>query len=284
MLLDRPVVVTGTPCSGKSMICKIISQSPEFHWLSEPITIWNAGLDSKPDDRRTAAEATTNISNQIAVACQAQVQKAGKRRYLDDLSYHALRIPFLVAVMPNVRVIHVIRNGVEAIPEMYFGWTYRDTVARAVMRRARSISLRGLPKMLLRFCRNYVRSRVRGKRATWGPCIPGLNELVATRDAAEIAAIQWRDIIEIATADLSQLPNDQVLEVRHDRVLNDPPAELKKIADFCQTEQPESLTDYAQEFLVPDFEVWNRREPDPAQWQAIRTIIDPLQQKLSYSA
>ena len=97
MTLDRPILVTGTPRSGKSVVAKRIGRAPEFHHLSEPLMIWDAQIGRRDDDRREASEATDAVREQIVSACRAAVAGSGRRRYVDDLAYHALRIPFVHA-------------------------------------------------------------------------------------------------------------------------------------------------------------------------------------------
>lgn len=280
--LDRPVMVTGTPRSGKSLLARILGESPEFAFLSEPLTIWNIGLGQRPDDRRTADEVTERVRKRIRKACQARVAREGGERYLDDLAYHAVRIPFVHRVMPEAKIIHVIRSGEDALPELLYGWTYRDTVARAFARRRRNINFSTLPRLAVKFARNYVLSRFRGRRATWGPRVPGLEELGDSAPTAAVAALQWRRMEEIALRDLQKLPAEQVLEVRFEDVIDDPEGQAIRAGEFCEVDDLEALSEVAAEVVDPEFVGENRVLPTPREWEAVRPIIDPLQQRLGY--
>ena len=206
---DSPIIVTGTPRSGKSVICRMLTREPEFQWVREPQMIWDMDLGTRVDDCRSSDEATPELSERIRNACSALLEQP-KNRYVDDLSYHALRIPFVHAVMPSAKIIHVIRDPKEAIPEMLYGWTNRDSVSKAIARRRKSVRLQGLPRMVSRFLRNYISSRVKGSRQTWGPRVPGLAEFVATHIPAEVAAFQWKSMVEIAMNDLTTITQDKL--------------------------------------------------------------------------
>lgn len=282
--LDRPVVVTGTPRSGKSLVAKILGASPEFAFASEPLMIWDMGMGPHTHDRRTADEVTEPVRERIRRACRNHVVSSGGQRYLDDLAYHALRTPFLHEVMPETKIIHTVRRGEDALPELLFGWTYRDTVAKALVRRRRNIRLSTLPRLAVQFARNYFRSRFRGRRATWGPRVPGLAEFAASHSPAEVAAFQWRSMVEIASADLQKLPRDQVLEVRLDELTRNPRTEMEQIAAFCEVQDPERIAKIATEIVDPHHEYENKVQLTPEEWRAVRPIINPLQQRLGYPA
>ena len=280
--LDRPILVTGTPRSGKSVVAEIIGLAPEFEYVGEQLLIWDFGLGRRSDDRRGAAEASEEVRREIVESCATLVARAGKSRYVDAFSYHALRIPFVHRVMPEARIIHIIRDPVEAIPEILFGWTYKDPVRKAIMRRRKGLKLSTLPAHALRFTKNYVLSRVRGKRATWGPRVPGLSEFVAAHSAAEVAAFQWRRMTEIALDDLETLPADRYLNVRFDQLLTDPRPESRRIADFCDVADPAGLAEAAVAMIDPAIEFEKKVFPSEAEWAAIAPLIAPLQDRLGF--
>ena len=206
--------------------------------------------------------------------------RSDKCRYVDAFSYHALRIPFVHRVMPEAKIIHMIRDPIEAIPEMLYGWTYQDFVAKAILRRRKGLKLTTLPYHALRFTKNYLLSRVRGKRATWGPRVPGLSEFVACHSAAEVAAFQWRRMLEIALDDLEALSADCYLNVRFDQLLSDTRRESRRIAEFCQVADPSALVESVDAMIDPAFKFEKKVFPSEAEWAAIASLIAPLQDRL----
>lgn len=279
----RPVLVTGTPRSGKTRVAQVISRDDSFVHIAEPLTIWDPGGRHRSDDRLLAEDATHDVCERIRRRCVAAVEKAERSRYLDDLAYHALRIPFAHRVMPEAKIVHVIRSPREAIPEMIYGWMYRDTLAQAVARRRRNINPATLPRHAWRFLRNYVRMRVAGRRETWGPNVPGLRAFARDHSIPEVAGFQWRAMVEIAMNDLAELPDDRWIEVRRECLLADRRGEGRRIAAFCEVEDVEAVADYAESYLDPDFVYHNKVHPTDEQWEAIFDHIGPLARQLGYS-
>ncbi|MDP7004846.1 MAG: hypothetical protein QF718_01360 [Phycisphaerales bacterium] len=274
-----PIIVTGTPRSGKSVICRTIIKEQGFQWVREPQMIWNMGMGSREDDCRLADEATPELAEKIRRECLDLLEKPDNT-YIDDLSYHALRIPFLHAVMPEAKIIHVVRKPELAIPEMLFGWTYRDSVSDAFTRRKKSIRLRGLPRMAFRFTRNYVSSRLKGSRVTWGPRVPNLAEFVSLHSPAEIAAFQWKSMIEIALDELSKIPKQNVIQVQFDALLQNPKTQALRIGEFCSVKNPEGFAEEATNFIDPDFKFDRKVNPTDVEWAKINPIIEQARNRI----
>ncbi len=273
-------MVTGTPRSGKSVVSRLLTKEPLFQWVREPLMIWDMDLGIRENDCRTADEATPELSSRIRDACSALMEDS-QNTYVDDLSYHALRIPFLHAVFPEAKIIHVVRNPEDAIPEMLYGWTNRDSVRKAFTRRRKSIRIQGLPRMALRFLRNYISSRVKGSRQTWGPRVPELSEFVASHQPAEVAAFQWQSMVTIAMNDLANLPREQWLQVNFNALLSDPVGEAKKIGEFCGVDTPITFAEMAKTFIDPDFQFDKKVFPSDAEWDTIQPMIEPVRSRIA---
>lgn len=285
MALDRPVLVTGTPRSGKTCVWNILRQAGEFCAVEEPIMIWSACGGRWPDDCRPAWAATEKVKRRIARRCSELVRRQGKRRYLDNLSHHALRIPFVHAVMPDVRLVHVIRSAEEAVPEISFGWTKRISIAAVIRLRRRNVDLRVLPGLVWRFARNYVRRGIYGSRETWGPVVPGLAEFKPGHEVEEVAAYQWAKMVEIALDGIRATPGLRVLEMRFEHLAANPRAEARRLAEFAEVEHPGALVEFAARYVKNDRTPWKhlRREHRQEEWRAIRSIVAPVQRRLRHA-
>lgn len=281
--MDRPILVTGTPRAGKSVVASVVALAPEFQYVEEPLTIWDTELGGRDDDRRTADEVTRQLQDSIVTACAALLTDPGKPRYVDALSYHAVRVPFVHGIMPEAKIIHVLRDPIEAIPEMLYGWTYRDTVGKAVARRWKGLKLHSLPHHAVRFAKNYVLSRLRGRRSTWGPRVPNLSNFAKSHSTAEVAAYQWLQMIEIALGDLADLPSENWLEVRYDKLLTSPHEEALRIAKFCEVKDIDQFVNTAEAYIDPNYKFEKKVQPTADEWKAIGKLISPLQDRLGYT-
>ena len=286
--LDRPILVIGTPRSGKSMIGNVLKAAEEVAVQDETLMMWNLALSRRADDRRTAEEVTEALRHKIVRQCTEQVKKAGKTRYLDNLSYNALRIPFVHRIMPDAKLIHVIRNPDSVIPEMLHGWTRRDSLKRAYRRNRRTLKWRTITPLATRYIINYIHGMMGKRRASWGPRVPELAKFAKSHSAAEVAAYQWLKLVEIAQNDLSALPRSAWLEIRFEDMIERTDPTFERICTFCQLRSPQRVIDHALHYIDPDHlppHVQNWRvEPTEADWKAIRNVASAKARQLGYES
>ena len=282
-MLDRPVLITGTPRSGKTCVGNLLEQAGEFVYVNEPLTIWDIRVSRRCDDRLVAAHANDRTKRKILSRCEGVVRQSGRLRYLDNLAYHALRIPFIHAIVPDARIVYVIRNPTDTIPEMLYGWTYRDTLVKAVARRRKHLKVSALPRLGWRFAHNYVQSRLFGRRATWGPRVPGLQAFATTHSTAQVAAFQWHRMNEIGLEDMASLPAGIGLTVRYEDLLTDPVHQARRIASFCEVQDPHAITAFAKTYIDPNFPFDKKICPTKEQWTAIRCQIGAFQSHMGYT-
>ncbi|MFO0948563.1 MAG: sulfotransferase [Planctomycetota bacterium] len=280
--LDRPVFVTGTPRCGKSLIARALGHSPEFLWLQEPVTIWDTDFQGRVDDRRLANDQTSTTHPTIRKLCQKAVESEGKRRYVDDLAYHCLRLPFLNQAVADKRIIHVVRSGELSIPEMLYGWTHRGNLLKSAATRSRQIHWRTFPGLAKRFLKNHFSALLFGRRVTWGPRVPGLAAFSKSHSAAEVAAYQWRSLVETALDDLESIPRHQWMQVRFEDLLADPTSVVRRIAEFCEAEDPRSMIEHARTTINGNYDFPKRVAIGDREWASIRGDIAPIMKRLGY--
>ncbi len=241
-------------------------------------------MGGRPDDRRTEADANDRVRHRIRRACHRAVERGSGSRYLDDLAYHALRIPFVLRVLPEARIVHVVRDPIGAIPEMTYWWgRAADTLGAAIARKRAHLQIHTLPRLALRFVRNQLHGLLEGRPASWGPIVPGLDAFRDSHSRAEVAAFQWQRMLEIALDDLERLPPDRWLQVRYENLLREPADSVKRLAEFCEVEDPQALVEFGCRYLDPEHPVYAEVEPTGAEWSAIAERIGPVCSRLGYA-
>jgi hypothetical protein len=282
--LRDPILVTGSPRSGKTLVAWILAYVPGLTYVNEPLSAWALGAAARSDDRRTPEEATPEVIAKIRKACARELSVAGGGRYVDDLSYHSLRVEFARRVMPDAKLIHVIQDGYTTIPGMIRGWTYREPLGRSLRRRWRGLNLETFPRLAMRGIINHWESKVKGRRRAWGPQPPGLAEFARTHESpVEVAALQWKGIVETAMNDMEKLPADGALTVRFEDLLANTSAVVAQVAAFGGIDDVAAMERGAAEILDPDF-AHKGTALSQEQWDRVTEIVGPLRERLGYTA
>ncbi len=186
-VIERPVFLLGCARSGTSILGEAIAAHPRVAYVFEASAIWNKLVPERPDHRLTRDDATPEIAAAIHKGLQEARQDLVGELFVEKNPKHVVRIPFLDAVFPDARFLHIIRDG-------------RDTVASLMFRN-------------------------RGDR--WGHVeIPGWRSLLARYPEQNHVrcAHQWRDAVSIARQDARELglAPDRYREVRYEELVKDP--------------------------------------------------------------
>ena len=212
----RIAFLVGCARSGTSILGEAIAEHPQVTYLFEVSSIWNDLVPERPDHRLSRPDATADVARAIYPAlasardeaerparagsppeAQAAPASAGGELLLEKNPKHVIRIPFLDALFPRAKFLHIVRDA-------------RDTVASLMFRN-------------------------RGDR--WGHLeIPGWRDLLARYPAENHirCAHQWRAAVSTARSDAEGLAPERYREVRYEDLLKDPHEILRQVLEFLE--------------------------------------------------
>jgi len=277
-VLARPVLIVGSPRSGTATIAGMLRAHPDVAYLREPRLVWRFGNDDR-SDMLEPSDARPEVIAHIRKAFAAMVRGQNGSRMVEKTPSNALRIPFVDAVLPDCRVVHVIRNGPDAIVAIRRKWLETPHGASTVRQKDRV--RRHLREMDWRQMSSYAKEASRqflpaslapvlGRR-TWGPRLPGIDALVRELDLLEVCALQWRTCVERACHFGRMLGSDRYLEVRLEEMTVDT---AKAIAVFCDLDHPAVVDGFSRQY-DPHMIVSRGDAIDSAERARIMAWIEP---------
>jgi hypothetical protein len=247
---DYPFVcIVGAPRSGTTILGDVLSKHSDVGYLFEPYFIWDHHIGPGPDDCRTAAMATPEISQWIRNEFGVFLAKTGKSVFLDKSPFNSFRIPFVDQVFPQGKYIHLQRDGRDVALSTYRKWlervdytsngNYRRFIwevwdklnKRPFLRtklRAISYELRFNVKLGLR---NYY-SSYHGEKPGWGVRYPGFEADLSRYSLLQFNALQWLHSVRQVKHDLEKIPRDRQLTICYEDFLSDPRQIVAEILAF----------------------------------------------------
>ena len=206
-LIGIPVFLVGCARSGTSIFGEAIAAHNRVAYLFEASRIWNTLVPRKDDHRLGADDATPAVAAAIYRAlAEARKDLAGDV-LVEKNPKHVIRIPFLHALFPQARFLHLIRDG-------------RDTVASLMFR---------------------------NRGADWGHLeIPGWRELLARyrRENHIRSAHQWRYAVTAARRDGAELSEELYREIKYEDLVRQPAVLLRGVFDFLALEFDPGVDDF----------------------------------------
>lgn len=281
MKFNTPIVITGSPHSGKSLLAKILGQDQSFYCFGEAISVWNYGINSSGSDVRSELDASPEVVEVIRNNIKNILLREKKKRYIDEFAYHALRVPFVKKVLPEAKIIMLVRDPADVIPEMIYFWKYRDPLYEAWKRHRKTISLGTLPSLAKKFLINYVAVRLRGRRQSWGPMAPGVKDSLS-KDLAETVTQQWASLVRIGMDDLESYMGERSMVVKFEDMVLDPQGVITKVAKFCEMDSYEEVSRFAVGLLDPSYRFEKREKVDAETSLKLDQQICELRDRLGY--
>ena len=164
------------------------------------------------------------------------------------------RIEYLKSIFPDAKFVHIVRDG------------------RAVVNSLLNVS--------------FWRKKGGLDRPYWKPGLPG--EYVNmwkdfNRDSAILAALQWRNIIEVAHCERRQLGSEQYLEIRYEDFITAPHELLQTLYKFCNlsdSKRAHTFLDYNP--VSAGMNSKYKKDLSPDTIASITDVMQPVLTKLRY--
>mgnify|MGYP001098251553 CR=1 FL=1 len=186
-------------------------------------------------------------------------------RLLEKTPENCLRLPFLLALFPDARIIYLTRGGPGNVNSLMEGW-----------RQPHLFPGYRVPEPV----------RIPGDtRGRWAfTLIPGWQDLL-DRPLAEVCAWQWIRCNEAVLAH-RETGGTPYLTVRYEDLVAEPAVVLRQIATFAGIDYEQSLARFAQQLprinvvSAPGQEKWRRQNPEAI--ARILPLMAPTMDRLGY--
>ena len=254
MLRRPPVFILGCPRSGTTILAELLDRHPDIKVWYEPYFVWDMRLPLRESDIRTAEEAKPEVARYVCREFAIFERKARGRLLVEKSPDNCFRIPFVHAVFPNAKWIHILRDGRDVALSIHREWEARanQIKERKYLRhvlaigenlgeqpfwrnRCQEIWYELISAPSLRPSHLLNKSRWMGFPG-WGPRFPGWREAYESMDLLEFNALQWVKAVKQVLSDRALLPPGKMIELRYEDLLARPEAELSRILEFIRIE------------------------------------------------
>jgi hypothetical protein len=280
--LDRPIVVVGSPRSGTTLLGELLRAHPAVAFLEEPRLVWRYGNDAKSDALRPE-DARADVCRYIRDHFARFIEREGRERLLEKTPSNSLRLGFVDRVLPECRVVHIMRHGVQSVLSIRRFWEqYAGArVQGRIRRRWKELNWRRAPfyaKEAMRVLLPQGVSRIAG-RAVWGPRIPGIDGLLRDLDLLEVCCLQWRMCVEAACAYGRTLPVERYMECKLEDMS---PDLLREILEFAELDDTPVMWERFEQAFDPTQPGSRRAEANSAEIDRILAWTEPTLKWLGY--
>lgn len=234
-----PVIIIGAGRSGTNMLRDVLTELEDFEtWPCDEINpIWRQGNIGWPDDAIPSERAARSRVN-IRQAFVRIWRETGRPSFVvEKTCANSLRVPFVDAVVPEAKYIHIVRDGVDVLASAQKRWRGEMELSSIpyYWAKIKFVPFTAIPRYGWSFLRNRIAMICSAEKrmSIWGPRFEKMNEMVAAGASLDaICATQWMRCVETANAALTAMPDGKALTLHYEEVVADPAVALRKILTF----------------------------------------------------
>lgn len=195
---------------------------------------------------------------------------------------NTMRVPFVAAVLPDARYVHLVRDGIDVAESSRRQWTAPPD------RRYLAAKLRHVPqRVVVRHGASYAaslaaRAFTKDRRvSSWGPRYLGIDADLSVESLLTVCARQWRESVLTAQRDLSAL-TVPVIEVRYEAFVQNPVDALTEVLDFLALPPAHKGPERAAGAIAAARIGVGRTALTPAELRSIELEVAPTLEELGY--
>lgn len=253
MRLNKPICEVGSGRSGTNFLAMIISQHEDIAFLRQPKYTWRYGNAWWPDDCLTVTHARPEVVKYIRKVFSKFLNDQGKKRFFENTQANVLSLPFVNSVLPDSKIIHIIRDGRDVAASLKMSRETRKTrtIVKSARRRISCVPLLDRPAYFLEFIENVWRQALNNEGYTFGPKIKNWKTLYKKYDLLEFSAITWKECVSSARNFGKTLPKDRYHEIFFEDLFVRPDDIINDLLNFLELPPSDSVKGFLQEKIDP---------------------------------
>lgn len=240
-----PIVIIGAGRSGTNVLRDALTRLAGFKtWPCDEINpIWRHGNLDWPDDEIPPERATPAVRHSIRKAFRRIWRQQGTPDFVvEKTCANALRVPFVDAVLPEARYIHIVRNGFDIVASARKRWSGELEIPSLpyYLAKARYSPLSDLPRYAVSALKNRVAIKL-GKQErfdSWGPRFAGIDAL-SEASLDEIVARQWAACVSSSDSAFANMASRRVFQLRYEDFTTTPQDILAQITRWLDSPRDE---------------------------------------------
>lgn len=279
-----PVILIGAARSGTKFLRDVLAAGAGKAAVPYDVNyVWRYGAEGAPDDVLDPTALTERRRAFIRKTLRMLAKADEGDVLIEKTVASTLRVPFVEAVFPEARYIHLIRDGREVTESAMRQWQAPPNWS-ALTRKLREIPLQNLAYVGW-FGWNLVKGRLQGRKGgrVWGPRFPGIDAMALEGPLVRVCAQQWLESYTRAIRDLRHIDraNERVFTIRYEDLIRDEAALAWLLDQLGLPDRSAILASFRRKLQPNESQLW-RRLPDTDQ-AILASVLGKTLSELGYT-
>ena len=279
--INKPIFIVGAGHSGTSLLTDIITRERNIVRWSENNKTWIWGNAFNKSDILTSDDVTPRIKTHITKRFSQYLAQTNGERICDKTPKNCLRIPFILSIFPDAKIIHIVRDGRAVISSTH---AQIEKKAYPLVQQLK-VKLRGssildwyvfLPRLI------FVLKKVLGVPTDyWGSKPPDWEKW--SEDSRNIKlSKQWSRTVSIAREQGQKFSPQNYLEIHYEDLISSPRETIAQVVQFAEIENAHAIIDFAESKIDPSRNKKRLQSLDANDLTEIMNVIEPTLLNLGY--
>lgn len=279
----KPVLIIGAARSGTKILRSIVAASGAYGPVEYDVNyIWRYGNESHSHDELLPEMLTPQIQRFITRQLEKCAGVSRGEAFVEKTVSNVLRVPYVLNVLPEAKFVFLVRDGRDVVESAHRCWQMRPSAGYLLKK------LRTFPWIS---CAGYGRKFVGGVAGrmlglsnsvkTWGPRYAGIDDDVRQLDLWKVCAYQLRKSIESYEAARHLIPQEQLLEIKYEDLVQHPREIALRLAEFLELKNSVRVTRYMVEQIKPG-RIGTHQQITQEQADIMDEIIAPVLMRWGY--
>ncbi|MFT6955245.1 MAG: hypothetical protein ACJAYC_000238 [Halieaceae bacterium] len=264
----QPVLIVGAGRSGTSFLSRALGEDPIFWNSYENRYVWNYGQKDMSHDYRARSEASAKTGKYIK-SHFAKLANRVNAIVVDKTPSNAYRLEFIHEIFPDIKIIHLIRDGRDNIASRRLEWfggravladesgeKAKGYLIKLIARRldhAVALVRRGnlpfdrIPVFLKDNIPQFFRHIYSGEPSRYGERFHEMERFKRENGLLPTAARQWQGTVEIAMRSGGNLPSSTYKEVKFEDMVQQPSIFWGELSEFIEVQYESPVLKWLEE-------------------------------------
>lgn len=271
MTTFQPIIVVGAARSGTKLLRDLIAEHPSVDHVPYDVNyIWRMGNESLTHDEFSPELATPKVRKKIHKHISSF--STGQPLLIEKTVSNCLRIDFVNKVFPNAKYIHLVREGHDVIESAMRQWN-APTDWHYVLQKLKTFPIMDAFGYGVRYGTGTIKKFFQSRKNNppiWGPQYKGIIEDARQHDLLQVCARQWVRSVSMATKALKALPDNQVVQIKYEDLVDSPQKNIQKITEFLGISNKEILSHSSR---ITKSNIGKGSSISESNWNDIETMI-----------
>lgn len=244
---------------------ELIMQSGDFVCYPYDINyVWMKGHENRLDDQLRYDDYRESNGEYIRNYLDRLNPVNEPKRVLEKTVSNSLRLDYVLRVLPDTQIVHLIRDGREVTASIKSCWTEpphstRNQNRSLLLKKILNFPYASATPYLIKYLKNSMPALFGGSGLkSWGPRFEGIDQMLGNCTLLEVCAQQWISSVTLASDSLNRVDRSSYIEIRYEDLVQSTERTIASVAEYIGATSVDKMQDWGMTNIRSASPKWSK--------------------------